>query len=83
MPNGINKENSLVVDCIKLSVIVRRSWQNTKQQYQLEGYSQMTSKPRRIVSNKNLFGDGALKFMQNGTKKSKRRRKKLKTPRIG
>ena len=32
MPNG-NKENSLVVDCMKLSVIVRRSWQNTKQQY--------------------------------------------------
>ena len=70
MPNG-NKENSLVVDCMKLSVIVRRSWQNTKQQYQLEGYSQMTSKPRRILSNKNLFGHGAQKFMQNGAKKVK------------
>ena len=58
MPNG-NKENSLVVDCIKLSVIVRRSWQNTKQQYQLEGYSQMTSKPRRILSSKKSFGHRA------------------------
>ena len=67
MPNG-NKENSLVVDCMKLSVIVHRSWQNTKQQYQLEGYSQMTSKPGTISSNKNLFRHGAQKCMQNGAK---------------
>ena len=71
MPNG-NKENSLVVDCMKLSVIVHRSWQNTKQQYQLEGYSQMTSKPRSIIlGNKNLFGHGAQNVMQNGAKKVK------------
>ena len=81
---NINKENSLVVDCMKLSVIVHRSWQNTKQQYQLRGYSQMTSKPRKILTSKNLFRHGAQKVMQNGAKKGKRwREKKYKKPTIG